>query len=220
MSKWIIAAIVIITIIVIIAILANESTPSKNSGSNSHNYQPTPNPPVPTQQRQAAAKQAAVQMSSHQMNKAASEAVQIKRIVHQRNISINTGALNTAQERIIRICEHADRIRRDVEHYCNNPAYLQQLYRTGVSISNEAYKLRQEIKAMQDSLYRLSKANPSLKPLFDKVHAFYNSVFADEVELNNRNRILRLYIGNNFGPREREWNRKIEERIRAKRASA
>ena len=213
MIKWIIIiAVVIIAIIVIAAIVDGNTEPSTPTKRYT--------PPTPSPQRQVAAQRAAAQMNNQQMRNAGTESVQIRRVVHQRNLSINTGALNTAQDKIIRICSHADRIRTDVQRYCNNPAYLQQLYRTGVGISNEAYQLRVEIKAMQDSLYKLSRSNSALRPLFEQVKAFCNSVYADEVELNNRNRILRNYIGNNFGPRERRWNEEIEARARARRANA
>jgi hypothetical protein len=213
MIKWIIIiAVVIIAIIVIAAIVDGNTEPSTPTKRYT--------PPTPSPQRQVAAQRAAAQMNNQQMRNAGTEAVQIRRVVHQRNLSINTGALNTAQDKIIRLCSHADRIRTDVQRYCNNPAYLQQLYRTGVGISNEAYQLRVEIKAMQDSLYKLSRSNSALRPLFEQVKAFCNSVYADEVELNNRNRILRNYIGNNFGSRERRWNEEIEARARARRANA
>lgn len=213
MIKWIIIIAVVIIAIIVIAAIADGST---ETGPTAKQYMT----PTTVPQRQAAAQRAAAQMNSQQMCNAGTEAVQIRRVVHQSNLSINTGALNTAQDKIIRICSHADRIRSDVQRYCNNPAYLQQLYRTGVGISNEAYQLRVEIKGMQDSLYKLSRSNPALRPLFEQVKAFCNSVYADEVELNNRNRILRNYIGNNFGPRERHWNDEIEARARARRASA
>lgn len=209
MTKWIIIAAVIIVIIVI-ATMAGDS---KNSPAPKQ-YTPNPSP-----QRQAAAKQAAAQMNNKQMHNANTDALQIRRVVHQRSLSINTEVLNTAQEKIIRICAHAERIRTDVQRYCNNPSYLQQLYRTGVGISNEAYQLRVEIKAMQDSLYKMSRSNAALRPLYEQVRAFCSSIYADEVELNNRNRILRNYIGNNFGFRERRWNDEIEARARARRAS-
>lgn len=210
MIKWIIiTAVVIIAIIVIAAIASEDKRPVTTT------KQYTPSSP----KRQVAAQRAAAQMNNQQMRNAGTEAVQIRRVVHQRSLDINTGALNTAQDKIIRICSHADRIRTDVQRYCNNPAYLQQLYRTGVGISNEAYQLRVEIKAMQDSLYKFSRSNAALRPLFEQVKAFCNSVYADEVELNNRNRILRNYIGNNFGPRERRWNEEIEARARARRAN-
>ena len=219
MTKWIIIIAVVIIAIIVIAAIVDEIT-KPGGGTNPNGGTKPYTPPAPSPQRQVAAQRAAAQMNNQQMRNAGTEAVQIRRVVHQRNLSINTGALNTAQDKIIRICSHADRIRTDVQRYCNNPAYLQQLYRTGVGISNEAYQLRVEIKAMQDSLYKLSRSNSALRPLFEQVKAFCNSVYADEVELNNRNRILRNYIGNNFGPRERRWNEEIEARARARRASA
>lgn len=208
--KWII--LIAIAIVVICVISVAISTKGGTDGS------PPTNQWNDTPQRQAAAKNAANQMNAHKMNNAGAQAVQIKQIIHQRNININISSLNTAQEKIMRICAHAERIRNEIERHRNNPAYLKQLYRTGVGISNEAYTLRNDIKSMNDTLYRMSKNNSLLRPLFNQVHSFYNSVYADEVELNNRNRILRTYIGRNFGSAERRWNDEIEARVKARRA--
>lgn len=210
MMKWIILiAIAIVVICVISAVISTEGGKGESTSNNQWNDTP---------QRQAAAKNAANQMNVHKMNNAGAQVVQIKQIVHQRNININISSLSTAQEKIMRICTHAERIRNEIERHRNNSAYLKQLYRTGVGISNEAYTLRNDIKSMNDTLYRMSKNNSSLRPLFNQVHSFYNSVYADEVELNNRNRILRTYIGRNFGSAERRWNDEIEARVKARRA--
>jgi len=203
MMKWIIL-IVIVVILVIVAIIT-----SIGGVGNTNQWNDTP-------QRQAAARNVANQMNAHKMNNAGTQAVQIKQVVHQHNININISSLNTAQGKIMRICSHAERIRNEIERHHNNPTYLKQLYRTGVGISNEAYTLRNEIKSINDTLYRMSRSNSSLRPLFNQVHSFYNSVYADEVELNNRNRILRTYIGRNFGAAERNWNDAIEARVKLK----
>ena len=68
-------------------------------------------------------------------------------------------------------------------------------------------------------LYRMGATNHSIRALHKQVNAFYQSVYEDEIELNNRNRILRTYIGKNFGPAEHKWNEDIERRAMVKRAS-
>jgi len=172
-----------------------------------------------SEQRQRAAREAATKMCEHKMNNKGSEAVQIKQVIHQQHVDVNISTLNTAQDKIMRICQHAERIRNDIGRYRNNPNYLKQLYREGVSVSDEAYRLRCEIKALRDMLYRMGATNHSIRVLHKKVNAFYQSVYEDQQELNNRNRILRTYIGHNFGDAERKWNDDIERRVRAKRAS-
>lgn len=217
--KWIILIVVAIVIICVIAVIISESESTETRSTASGSVRVAPNIQWnDTPQRQVAARSAANQMNAHKMNNAGAQAVQIKQVVHQRNININISSLNTAQDKIMRICAHAERIRNEIERHRNNPAYLKQLYRTGVGISNEAYTLRNDIKSMNDTLYRMSKNNSSLCSLFNQVHSFYNSVYADEVELNNRNRILRTYIGRNFGVAEKRWNDEIEARVKAKRA--
>lgn len=171
-----------------------------------------------SEQRQRAARDAATKMCEHRMHNKGSEAVQIKRVIHQQNVNVNISALNTAQDKIMRICAHAERIRNDISRYRNDPAYLKQLYYEGVRISDEAYKLRCEIKALRDMLFHMGASNHSVRPLHKKVCEFYQSVYEDEVELNNRNRILRTYIGRNFGSSERAWNDAIERRAMAKKA--
>lgn len=171
-----------------------------------------------SEQRQKASREAATKMYEHRMHNRGREAVQIRQVIHQQNVNVNISALNTAQDKIMRICAHAERIRNDISRYRNNPAYLKQLYYEGVRISDEAYKLRFEIKTLRDMLYRMGATNYSIRPLHKKVCEFYQSVYEDEVELNNRNRILRTYIGRNFGPAERAWNDAIERRANAKKA--
>lgn len=184
--------------------------------------QPTPPPTkvAPPVQRQQAARQAARDMNVHQMHQRTGDAVQIKQVVHQKQIRVDTSVLDDAQRKIQRICSHAEKIRMDVECNWNNAQYLMDLYRTGVGVSNEAFTLRKEIGELKDNLYRVSRENSALKPVFQQVKAFYQSVMEDEIELNNRNAILRKYIGSNFGTRERAWNAAIEERIRSRRMGA
>lgn len=172
-----------------------------------------------TEQRRKAASEAATKMCEHRMNNRGSEAVQIKQVINQQHINVNVNALNTAQNKIMRICAHAEKIRDNISRYRNNPGYLKQLYREGVGVSDEAHKLRLEIRALRDMLYRMGAANHSIRSLHKQVNAFYQSVYEDEIELNNRNRILRTYIGRNFGPAERRWNDDIERRAMVKRAS-
>lgn len=172
-----------------------------------------------TEQRRRAASEAATKMCEHRMNNRGSEAIQIRQVINQQRINVNISALNTAQDKIMRICAHAEKIRNNISRYRNNPNYLKQLYREGVSVSDEAHKLRLEIKALRDMLYRMGSTNHSIRALHKQVNAFYQSVYEDEIELNNRNRILRIYIGKNFGPTERRWNDDIEHRAMVKRAS-
>ena len=172
-----------------------------------------------TEQRRKAASEAATKMCEHRMNNRGSEAVQIRHLINQQHININISALNSAQDKIMRICAHAEKIRDYISRYRNNPNYLKQLYREGVGISNEAHKLRLEIKTLRDMLYRMGATNHSIRALHKQVNVFYQSVYEDEIELNNRNRILRSYIGRNFGPAERRWNDEIEHRAMVKRAS-
>ena len=168
-----------------------------------------------TEQRRKAASEAATKMCEHRMNNRGSEAVQIRQVINQQRINVNISALNTAQDKIMRICAQAEKIRNNISRYRNNPNYLIQLYREGVGVSDEAHKLRLEIKALRDML----ATNHSIRALHKQVNAFYQSVYEDEIELNNRNRILRTYIGRNFGPAERKWNEDIERRAMVKRAS-
>lgn len=172
-----------------------------------------------TEQRRKAASEAATKMCEHRMNNRGSEAVQIRQVINQHRINVNISALNTAQDKIMRICAHAEKIRDNISRYRNNPNYLKQLYREGVGASDEAHKLRLEIKALRDMLYRMGATNHSIRALHKQVNAFYQSVYEDEIELNNRNRILRTYIGRNFGSAERRWNDDIERRAMVKRAS-
>lgn len=170
-------------------------------------------------QQQTAAKKAAADMGTQQLHANHSEALNIQRVIHQQNLNINSGFLSQAQSKIVKICAHAESIRSEIQKNYSNPSHLIQLYRTGVAVSNEAYQLRSEVRAMKDSIYRLARSNPSLRPLAEQVNAFYNSIYADETVLNNRNTILRKYIGANFGANERRWNEDIEARIRAKRSA-
>lgn len=222
MMKWIVIIVIAFIVFCVIATLVSDSdqpTKPKNPPVTHKNPSAsTGNTWIDTPQRQVAARNAAVQMNSHKMNNSGVQAVQIKRVVNQYNVNVDISALNSAQDRITKICAHAERIRSEIERHRNDSRYLINLYRTGVGVSNEAYALRNEIKSLKDTLYRLSRSNTSLKPLFNQVNAFYNSVYADEVELNNRNRILRTYIGNNFGPFESKWNAAIEMKIKAKRS--
>ena len=172
-----------------------------------------------TEQRRKAANEAATKMREHQMNNRGSEALQIKKVINQQHINVNISALNSAQNKIMRICVHAEKIRDNISRYRNNPNYLKQLYREGVGVSNEAHKLRLEIQALRDMIYRMGATNHSIRALHKQVNAFYKSVYEDEIELNNRNRILRNYIGRNFGPEEHRWNENIEKRVMLKRAS-
>lgn len=172
-----------------------------------------------TEQRRRAASEAATKMCEHRMNNRGSEAIQIRQVINQQHINVNISTLNTAQDKIMRICAHAEKIRNNISRYRNNPNYLKQLYREGVSVSDEAHKLRLEIKALRDMLYRMGATNHSIRALHKQVNAFYQSVYEDEIELNNRNRILRIYIGKNFGPTEHRWNDDIEHRAMVKRAS-
>lgn len=222
MMKWIVIIVIVVIVLSIIVSLVSDSDQGSKGKTPPVVPKTTPAPTsstwVDTPQRQVAARNAAVQMDAHKMNNSGAQAVQIKRVVNQYNINVNISALNSAQERITKICAHAERIRSEIERHRNESRYLINLYRTGVGISNEAYALRNELKSLKDTLYKLSRSNTSLKPLFNQVNAFYNSVYADEVELNNRNRILRTYIGNNFGPFESKWNAAIEMKIKAKRS--
>ena len=172
-----------------------------------------------TEQRRKAASEAATKMCEHMMNNRGSEAVQIRQVINQQRINVNISTLNTAQDKIMRICAQAEKIRNNISRYRNNPNYLIQLYREGVGVSDEAHKLRLEIKALRDMLYRMGATNHSIRALHKQVNAFYQSVYEDEIELNNRNRILRTYIGKNFGPAEHKWNEDIERRAMVKRAS-
>lgn len=172
-----------------------------------------------TEQRRKAASEAATKMCEHRMNNRGSEALQIKQVINQQHINVNISALNTAQSKIMHICAHAEKIRDNIRKYRNNPNYLIRLYREGVGVSDEAHKLRLEIKALRDMLYRMGATNHSIRSLHKQINAFYQSVIEDEIELNNRNRILRTYIGRNFGPKERKWNDDIERRAMVKRAS-
>lgn len=172
-----------------------------------------------TEQRRKAASEAATKMCEHRMNNRGSEAVQIRQVINQQHINVNMSALNSAQDKIMRICAHAEKIRDNISRYRNNPNYLKQLYREGVGVSDEAHKLRLELKALRDMLYQMGTTNHSIRALHKQVNAFYQSVYEDEIELNNRNRILRTYIGRNFGPTERKWNDDIERRAMEKRAS-
>ena len=172
-----------------------------------------------TEQRRKAANEAATKMCEHRMNNRGSEALQIKKVINQQHINVNISALNSAQNKIMRICAHAEKIRDNISRYRNNPNYLKQLYREGVGVSNEAHKLRLEIQALRDMIYRMGATNHSIRALHKQVNAFYKSVYEDEIELNNRNRILRNYIGRNFGPEENRWNENIEKRVMLKRAS-
>lgn len=172
-----------------------------------------------TEQRRKAASEAATKMCEHRMNNRGNEAIQIRQVINQQRINVNISALNTAQDKIMRICAHAEKIRNNISRYRNNPNYLKQLYREGVGVSDEAHKLRLEIKVLRDSLYRLGATNHSIRALHKQVNTFYQSVYEDEIELNNRNRILRTYVGRNFGPAERRWNDDIERRAMVKRAS-
>lgn len=172
-----------------------------------------------TEQRRKAASEAATKMCEHRMNNRGSEAVQIRQVIDQQRINVNISALNSAQDKIMRICAHAEKIRDNISRYRNNPNYLIQLYREGVGVSDEAHKLRLEIKELRDMLYRMGANNHSIRALHKQVNAFYQSVYEDEIELNNRNRILRTYIGRNFGSAERQWNEDIERRAMVKRAS-
>lgn len=185
--------------------------------------QPVPTPTRVVQhtaaQQQTAAKKAAADMGTQQLHGNHSEALNIQRVIHQQNLNINSGFLSQAQSKIVKICAHAESIRSEIQKNYSNPSHLIQLYRTGVAVSNEAYQLRSEVRAMKDSIYRLARSNPSLRPLAEQVNAFYNSIYADETVLNNRNTILRKYIGANFGANERRWNEDIEARIRAKRSA-
>ena len=212
MIKWIIIIAVAIVAIIIFAVIADgKDEPGTISDP--------PAPPV-RPQRQAVAKQAADKMNSAKMHNVGSEALQIKRVVYQRNLRINTGALNNAQDKISRICSHAELIRNDVQRYCNNPQYLQDLYRKGVGLSDEAYNLSVEVKAMQETLKKLSSSNKSLVPLYNQVRAFCSSICGNVNALNHRNAILRHYIGFNFGPRERAWYDRIQARIDEKRRNS
>jgi len=172
-----------------------------------------------TKQRRKAASKAATKMRKHRMNNKGSKAVQIRQVINKQHINVNINALNTAQDKIMRICAHAEKIRDNISRYRNNPNYLKQLYREGVGVSDEAHKLRLEIKALIDILYQMGTTNHSICALHKQANAFYQSVYEDETELNNRNRILRTYIGRNFGPAERKWNDDIERRAMEKRAS-
>ena len=168
-------------------------------------------------QRQKAAKEAATKMYEHKMNNNGNDVIHIKNDIARQRVNVNISALSDAQNKIMQICMHAEKIRNDIERYRNNPEYLKQLYRVGVGISNEAYTLRNQVKELKDTLYRLSRSNPSLVPLFKRVNTFYCDIYNNEIELNNRNRILRTYIGNNFGYAEKQWNSAIESRAMQKR---
>lgn len=172
-----------------------------------------------TEQRRKAASDAATKMCEHRMNNRGSEAIQIRQVINQQRINVNISALNSAQDKIMRICAQAEKIRNNIGRYRNNPNYLIQLYREGVGVSDEAHKLRLEIKELRDMLYRMGATNHSIRTLHKQVNAFYQSVYEDEIELNNRNRILRTFIGRNFGLAERRWNEDIERRAMVKRAS-
>jgi predicted nucleic acid-binding Zn-ribbon protein len=85
-------------------------------------------------------------------------------------------------------------------------------------VSDIAYNLRKEVQTMQASLNALAKTNSSLKPLCSQVRQLYSVLYSNEQELNRRNVTLRTYIGSNFGSDEYQWNQRIEQRARERRA--
>ena len=198
---------IILVILVIIVIVK-----SNNKPKSADTWQEDP-------ARKAAAKNAAAQMTSHQVNRVENEAVQIRRVIVERKLNVNAQVLTAAIATSSRLIDHAERIRREVEQHRNQPAYLQQLYRLGVGISNENHDLRMQLKPVKKQLYALSRSDSSLRPLFEQVKRLDNIVYNNELELNNRNRVLRLYIGNNFSRKEWIWNDNIEKRAQAKRSS-
>lgn len=228
MKTWIISGIVVVVVLfIIIAINSNKTSSKKEKWSNvperrehiSSHPRPQPQATRSAEHREQAAKAAAKNMESHQMKNNGTDAVRIQHALNQQRLTINTSFLSTAQAKINNICSHAENIRLQIQQHYNDSSYLIRLYRIGVGVSNEAFALRNEVKDMKDSLYQMSKVNPSLKPLFDEVNTFYKSVYENEVELNSRNRTLRMYIGNNFGVNERQWNDDIERRAREKRTA-
>ncbi len=123
----------------------------------------------------------------------------------ERKLNINTQVLNDAANASVRLINHAEQILRDIQTFRNKPEHLKQLYRTCVGISNENHSLRTQLKPIKDSLYKLSRSNSSVKPLFEQVRRLENAIYNNEIELNTRNRILRTYIKENFGIAERRW---------------
>ncbi len=224
MKIILIAILVIVAVIIIASVILEEieNKRSKNKSTSEQKNRPA-YPPAKrwndTPQRQSAARNAASEMSSHRVSNVDIDAVRIRRVICEKKLSINTQTLNEAVEVSAKLIKHAEQIRREVESHRTEPHYLQQLYRTGVGLSNATHTLRLQLKPMQDTMYKLSRTNPSLKPLYEQVHRLENTIYHNEVELNSRNRILRTYVRENFGPREREWALAIEKRTKARRSA-
>ena len=170
------------------------------------------------QKRKSAAQNASMRMTSHRMQDVGSEAGRIRQQLKLQRVNVNTRALASAEDRIRGICRHADRIAQDINSHRNDADYLILLYREGVKVSDDAHKLRCDLRELRDALYRQGAADRSIRTLHQRVCALYNGVFGDENTLNERNRILRTYIGDNFGRREANWNASIERRAQQRRA--
>lgn len=227
MKTIFIVLLVILVIAVILAVLSDDAGKRGSSSSSSNTPRvPTRNPPVPvkqswsdTSQRQYAARNAASEMGTHAVNKVDSDAIQIRRVICERKLNINTQVLNDVVNTSVRLINHAEQIHRDVQTHRNQPEHLKQLYRISVGISNDNHSLRIQLKPIKDSLYKLSRSNPSFKPLFEQVRRLENAIYNNEIQLNTRNRILREYIKENFGIAEKCWVEAIEKRIQAKRTA-
>lgn len=151
-------------------------------------------------------------MSSNNIKRVDKEAVEIRRIVSEKRVEIDTSVLNEAVQTSEKLISHAEKVRRDIESNRNRPAALKNLYRVGVGISDENYVLRKKIMGIQHNMDELSRRNPALRPLAHQIRCLEQSVYQNELELNNRNRILRTYIRDNFSQRERNWALAIERR--------
>lgn len=227
MKTIIIVFLVILVIVVIIAVFSEDSGKSSSNNSSANRPRvPSRYPPVPVQkswsdtsQRQSAARNAASEMGTHAVNKVDSDAIQIRRVICERKLNINTQVLNDVANASVRLINHAEQIHRDLQTHRNQPEHLKQLYRIGVGISNDNHSLRIQLKPIKDSLYKLSHNNASLKPLFEQVRRLENAIYNNEIELNSRNRILRMYIKENFGIAERRWAEAIEKRTQSKRTA-
>ncbi len=168
--------------------------------------------------RRDAARNASQRMNTRRMQDVGGEASRIRQQLQLQRVNIDTRALSSAEEKIRSICRHADRIAQDINSHRNDSNYLILLYREGVKVSDDAHKLRCDLKELRDKLYKKGTSDRSLHPLHKRVCALYNGVFEDENTLNERNRILRTYIGANFGRYEANWNANIERRAQQRRA--